>query len=323
MKCATLISVAAALCLALGPAWAGEAATPSAGAAASESPIGVVGEVKPRPELQAMSGVKAWIINGREITMAEVEKLSAAYHGPSVLQDAVAEILLAQEAAKKGITLSDEEVQQAVVEWREQLGVRSDVAFESFLRTQNATPEWFRDKARAYALMRKVLADQVYVSDREVEAHYKRNQEMYRRGETIAFRLMSFPDKAGADAALAEVRKGKSFAEVAKATATSAQERTVAGEVQYLEQGQPGVPPELQTALFAAPLNQAVGPVAAMGQYLLIKVERKIDAHQFTLDEVKDVIRDQLSRQKLEQVVWPNWIREKLNSASIEVVRGQ
>jgi hypothetical protein len=52
-------------------------------------------------------------------------------------------------------------------------------------------------------------------------------------------------------------------------------------------------------------------------------VEKKIDAHQFTLDEVRNVIREQLSRQKLEQVVWPNWIRDKLNSASIEVVRGE
>jgi foldase protein PrsA len=323
MKFGTLTIVAAAFCFAFRPAWAGEAAAPGVGAAASEAPIGVVGEVKPRPELQAMSGIRAWVINGKEVTMAEVEKLAAAYHGPAVLQDLVAELLLEQEASAKGLTLSEEEVQQTVTVLREQLGVRSDVAFESFLRTQNATPQWFHDKARAYALMGKVLADQVYVSDREVEAHYKRSQEMYRRGETVAFRLMSFADRAAAEAALAEVRKGKSFPEVAKATAGTPQERTVAGEVQYIEQGQPGVPPELQAAIFGAPLNQAVGPVVVMGQFLVIKVEKKIDAHQFTLDEVRNVIREQLSRQKLEQVVWPNWIRDKLNSASIEVVRGE
>jgi parvulin-like peptidyl-prolyl isomerase len=171
--------------------------------------------------------------------------------------------------------------------------------------------------------MRKVLADQVYVSDREVEAYYKANQEMYRRGEMIAFRVMGFQDKAAAQAALAEVRKGKSFEEVAKATAATPRERAVAGEVQYYESGQPNMPPEFAAALSGAPLNQVAGPVEVMGSFLLIKVEQKIDPHQFTLDEVRTIIRDQLARQKLERVAWPNWIQEQQKNASIQVLMAQ
>ena len=56
------------------------------------------------------------------------------------------------------------------------------------------------------------------------------------------------------------------------------------------------------------------------GSHYLIRVEKKIDPHQFTLDEIRDVIRKQLQRQKLEQVVWPNWIREQLEKARIEIM---
>jgi parvulin-like peptidyl-prolyl isomerase len=171
--------------------------------------------------------------------------------------------------------------------------------------------------------MRKVLADQVYVSDREIEAFYRRNQELYRRTETVAYRLMAFQDKATAEAALAEVKRGKSFEEVAKATAGTPDQRARAGEIQYYERGLPGLPPELATALFAAPLNQVTGPVEVMGGFVLIKVEKKIDPHQFTLDEVRSIIRDQLTQQRLEQEKWPEWIQQQLASANIQVLRSE
>jgi parvulin-like peptidyl-prolyl isomerase len=323
MKPFTLAVAAVILCCISAIAWAGEPAASGAGTEIGGQQVGVVGEVRPRPELQAMEGVRAWVVNGQEIPMARIEKLAAAYHGPYVLQDLVAETLLQQEAARKGIGLSEQDVQQTMGELREQLGVRSDVAFGSYLRSQNATPQWFHDKARAYALMKKVLADEVYVSDREIEAAYRRNQELYRRTETVAYRVMAFQDRAAAEAALAEVRKGKGFEEVAKATAPTSEERARAGEVQYYERGLPGLPPELATALFAAPLNQIAGPVEVMGTFCLIKVEKKIDPHQFTLDEVRTVIRDQLTQQRLEQEKWPEWIQQQLASANIQVMRAE
>ena len=323
MKPFTVAAAAVMLCCIGAIACAGEPAATGAGTETGGQQVGVVGEVRSRPELQTMAGVRAWVINGREIPMALIETLAAAYHGPYVLQDLVAETLLQQEAARKGISVSEQDIQQTMSGLREQLGVRSEVPFESYLRSQNATPQWFHDKARAYALMRKVLADQVYVSDREIEAFYRRNQELYRRTETVAYRLMAFQDKATAEAALAEVKRGKSFEEVAKATAGTPDQRARAGEIQYYERGLPGLPPELATALFAAPLNQVTGPVEVMGGFVLIKVEKKIDPHQFTLDEVRSIIRDQLTQQRLEQEKWPEWIQQQLASANIQVLRSE
>jgi foldase protein PrsA len=325
MKRIILAVIAAALCLASAGAWAGgpAPAAPGGGTATETPRVSVIGEVKPRPELETLQGVRAWVINGTEIPMTKIEELGALYHGPYILQDLVAELLLQQAAAAKNITLTEAEVQQTIADLREQLGVRSDAAFESFLRAQNATPQWFHDKARAYALMKKVLADQVFVTDVEVEAYYQHNPQMSRRGAVVAFRMMGFQNKAAADAALAEVQKGKGFQAVAKATAATAQDRAVAGELQYYEQGQQNMPPEFATALLAAPLNQVTGPVQVGGWFYLIKIEQKIDAHQFTLDQIREVLRQQLSQQKLEQVKWPEWVQAQLKAATIQVLKAQ
>ena len=319
MRIAVAAVVLAGLCLAALPAWAGEAEQPGE-AVAPENRVGVVGEVKWRPELENVAGAKGWVINGQELSIEVLKDRAVLFYGPSVLQDMVAELLLQDDAKRRNITLTDQEVETKVRDLREELGLRSEAAFDSFLRMQRATRAWFTSKARSYALLEKVLADQVYVSDREVEADYKRNQAMYRSAERVAFKVMRFADKQSAEAALEAVRKGKGFEEVAKETALTPAERAGAGDMQYYERGQQSIPPEFEAALFAAPLNQVTGPVNVVGSYYLIRVEQKTDPHQFTLDEFREVIRKKLHKQKLELVVWPTWIGDQLRNAKIEVL---
>ena len=316
MRLISLIALAIVVGLVACRGWTAEAAS----ALAEPGHIGVVGEIPPRPELEVVSGAHGWVVNGEEIPLDAVRDRALAYHGPYVLQDMVAETLLKQEARRRNVTVADEDVLEKIKELREELGVRSDVAFQSFLRAQRATPEWFYSKARSYVLMGKVLSDQVYVDDREIDRYYRLNQETYRRQEMVTFRAMRFLDEASAEAALAAVRQGRSFQEVARETAPTAAEKAGAGDPQYYERGQRSLPPEFEAALFAVPLNQVAGPVEIMGSYYLFRVEKKIDPHQFTLDEIRNVIRRQLQRQKLEQVVWPNWIREHLEKARIEIM---
>jgi foldase protein PrsA len=316
MRIALAAAVLATMCLGAIPVWAAEAA---GGEAAPEDRVSVVGEVKWRAELETVSGVKAWVINGQEIPIEQLRDRAVLFYGTSVLQDMVAEALMQQEAKRRGLVLTEQEVQDTEKALREELGLRSAESFDNFLRVQHATSDWFSSKARSYALLVKVLSDQVYVSDREVEATYNRNQAAYRRAESVAFRVMRFTDKPSAEAALASVRAGKSFEDVARERALTPQERAVAGELQFYERGQQTVPPQFETALLAAPLNQIAGPVEVLGSFYLLRIERKLDPHQFTLDEVREAIRDQLRKQKLEQLVWPTWIADQLKSAKIEV----
>jgi len=106
--------------------------------------------------------------------------------------------------------------------------------------------------------------------------------------------------------------------------ATSEQERAVAGEPHTYERGRGmTLPPELEAALLTAPLDQVVGPVKAGNAYHLFRIEKKADAYQFSLEEVRDIIRSQIRKQKLEQEVWPLWINARLAGAEIETLRAQ
>jgi len=323
MRVMGLIVGTVVLCLiALSPIWAGEA---DAGEAVRvEQQVGSSAEIPMRPELEAISGVRGWMVNGEEIPIEALSERTVLYYGPYILQDMVAAELLRQEAERRGLTVTEEEVQAKIAAAREELGLRSDAALSSYLRANRLTMSRFEGTARDYMLMEKVLSEMVYVSDQEVERWYNANAALYSRQESVSFRIIRVNSEQAAQETLQQLRQGRSFQEVAAEAAVDARERAFAGELQTYVRGQrPALPRDFEAALFSAPLNQVVGPIQVAESYYLIRVERKTDARQFTLDEVRDLIRTQLRRQKLEQVVYPNWIRMQLAAAEIQVLRDE
>ncbi len=309
-------------------AWAQEG--PAEGAVAEQRPpVEVRGQVELRSELRALAGVQSWRVNGEEITLAEVQDRAVAFHGPYLLQDLVCAALLRQEAERRGITVREEEVETEMTALREEMGLRSADALAFHLRQRRLTEDGFRQQAREYLLLAKTLADRVYVPDREVAQFYSRYENtLYFRRPQVQFRIMSLATEAGARAAKQELGSGRNFVEVAKEVAErQGGDRAViavAGGLNSYEKGQqPRFPPDFEEALFAAPLNQVVGPIKSFNRFHLVKVEKKTDAYQIPLEEVREDIRLLLRRQRLEQVVWPKWIGEQLANAEVEVIRAE
>ena len=323
MRAMGLIVGTVVLCsIALSPIWAGEADAPEG--VRVEQQVSSSAEIPMRPELEAISGVRGWMVNGEEISIETLGQKTLLYYGPYILQDMVAAELLRQEAERRGLAVTEEEVEAKIAAAREELGLRSDAALNSYLRANRLTMSRFEGTARDYVLMEKVLSDMVYVSDQEVARWYNANSTLYSRAESVSFRVIRVTSEQAAQETLQQLRQGRSFQEVAAELAVDARERAFAGELQtYVRAQRPALPQDFEAALFSAPLNQVVGPIRAGESYYLIRVERKTDAQQFTLDEVRDLIRTQLRRQKLEQVVYPNWIRMQLAAAEIQVLRDE
>ncbi len=318
MRCTKLL-VTGALGLAMmaAPLWAQTTEAPPA-----EPKLQVKGETQiTRPELQTLAGVRGWRVNGEEISLGAVQDLGLLYSGPYLLQDLVIQKLLEQAAKREAVTVSDAEVEAKMAQVREEGGLKDPEAFDRFLRGQRVTPEGYRASARILTYAEKVIGKSVYVSDEEIEKLYNAERETaYRRPEMLTYRLALTLDQKAAQASVAELKKGASFPEVAKRLVDRVEDKAVAGEEMIYAKGQKQLqyPPELEKALFAAPLSQVVGPMQIKGSpyYIFFRVEKKSDARQFTLPEVRDTIRERLRRTKIEQA-WPKWLETQLATAEI------
>lgn len=310
----------AGLAIASAPLWAAEAAgapgAPGTAAAAQEAPAAQT-DVKMRPELKTFQGIKAWRVNGEEIPIEAVRERAMMMHGPYVLQDMVVERLLMQEAKRRGVSVSDAEAEAKIKDIREQMGLNTPEAFDHYLRSQQATEGAFRNWAREYVLAEKLFADQIFVSDDEAATFYNQRRQLYHTPDTIAFRAIMLGTEAAAQQALVTLRSGRDFAALAKELAPDAQTKAFAGEMQTHQRGtNPNLPKEVEDALFKAPVNQAtiikVGP-----QWAVVRVEKRSEAHDLSLEQVRDQIKKDIRRMKLEQAVLPGWISTQLAAAEI------
>ena len=117
----------------------------------------------------------AGTINGRLITTPEFySKLSKA-SGEEVFDSIVRDALINQEASKKGVSATTEEIDSKIKELEEQLGGKE--ALELALNQNNTNIEEVRKQLATQIFVEKLLEDEITVSDKEVNDYIKQNKE--------------------------------------------------------------------------------------------------------------------------------------------------
>jgi peptidyl-prolyl cis-trans isomerase C len=308
-------------------------------AAKAEGQVEAAAGAAPGPEAVAL-------INGVPVTRdrfeQEVEraKQRASRQGQpvpeqmmSLIQDRVldfliGEELLHQESAKKGIAVSNEEVEEQIVQARERFG--SEEKFRDALAQMNVTEEKLRaDIGRGLAiqmLVKQEVLDKIEVSDEEIKTFYDENQKLFTKKEQIqASHILIKVDADADEAAKAEarvkidkaaqrVKDGEDFAAVAREV-SEGPSNTKGGDLGYFQRGQMVKP--FEEAAFAMEPGQVSDVVETTFGYHIIKVFDKKPEGTATFDEVEPQIAEYLKKEKSQTAVQA-YIEKLKESASIE-----
>jgi parvulin-like peptidyl-prolyl isomerase len=136
-------------------------------------------------------------VNGKEITLAEVDRVISQQTGGQqaqlsplelgarrlqVLDDLIKQEVLFQRAEKEKLLPGDDEITQVINEQKQQSGITSDV-YQRMLKETGQTEEGLREVARKQLAIRKLL-ERVdgkidAPTDKEVEDFYNANRERY------------------------------------------------------------------------------------------------------------------------------------------------
>jgi parvulin-like peptidyl-prolyl isomerase len=115
----------------------------------------------------------AAVVNNQPITTLELYQNLKAKDGQAVLDQLIRDRLINQEAAKKGITVSSDEIDKKIESIKKQLGGKE--ALDTALSQRNLSQDDFKKQIRVQILVEKLLADQIKVSDKEVEDYIAKN----------------------------------------------------------------------------------------------------------------------------------------------------
>lgn len=176
---------------------------------------------------------------------------------------------------------------------------------------ENSLPE--KRKARYILIDTHKLADNMQVSQNDLQQYYNQHQDEFRIPETVTVRHILIktptpgPDgkvdpkaveaaKAKADDIVKQLKSGADFAELAKKNSDDPGSAQNGGLLPAITRGR--TVPEFEQAAFSTPKGQTTGVVRTGYGFHIIRVEDKQTARVKPLDEVKAQLEPMIKQQK-------------------------
>ena len=217
--------------------------------------------------------------------------------------------LLLQDAARRGIIIAPEELDQAVAAARATFD--NDVQFQEHMRKTGMRLEDYRSRRRQALVVKKLIATHiapgVTVSNQEIQAFYRENTGRFRIPERlhirhITLRLPPNADETRKSAVRArildlqrQITAGGKFAKLARQFSEDAS-RKQAGDAGFMNAG--AAARKFGQKVLALPVGQISEPLETPTGYHLVIVEARQPSRMIPLASVREGIRQQLYRQK-------------------------
>jgi len=254
------------------------------------------------------------VVNGEKITKEELYQAMYEQVGQRTLDDLVAERLIMQEAEKQGVTVSEDEVQRRYQEVVEQ-NFSSEQELLQALQMYNMTKDDLMDNIKKELIVRKVLGEDVKVTEEDMKKYFEENKERFAQREQVKVQHILLKNEEDAEAVLAEINNGADFAELAKEKSIDPGSKDKGGDLGYVTRND--VVPEFADAAFSLAPGEISGAVKTDYGYHIIKVLDKKPAREPDYETSKDKIRDILIEQAVQEKA-PQWMSDLKSRAKIE-----
>lgn len=243
-----------------------------------------------------------------------------------VLDQMVTERVLLQEAQKRGIKVTAEQVQNRVDQDKEMVG--GEQAYQDALRDQLMMTEAEYRQELEKQMMMETLYQQVVtgqeVKPEEVAEYYNNNKEMFVEPEKVKASHILLNTEEEAQAVITQLKGGASFEDLAVEKSTDPSAKENKGDLGYFDK-ESNLVQEFKDAAFKLKAGETTqSPVKTEFGFHVIKVVDKIASKQQTLEEATLEITEQLRSEK-ENSLFQQFVDNLMAGATIvkEDVAGQ
>lgn len=244
------------------------------------------------------------------LSAAERQDLERAF----LLQLVDRELTVA-EARRRGIAISPAELDTAMDEYRRDYPAGG---FESMLAERGLSLEDWRSELVQNLLLDKlvnqVVGERSRPGDMEVDAYYAAHKKEFDRPAQVHARQIVVADQATGEKLLAQLRKGASFADLARASSLSP-DAEQGGDLGFF--GRDEMPPEFD-AVFDLTVGKPSSLVKSDYGYHIFLVEEKRPAAHLSREEASREIRRNLEAQRRE-TVYQEWLQELRGKTAVEI----
>ena len=292
------------LLVALTPfAWAEEAQPPTDKAAVVNTTVITQAEL----DSQMRIVVDRLRSSGRLPDVAQLDQIRS-----QVLENLIARELLYQQTLKKGIKVSQEEINEQLINLKSQFP--NEAEFNQALTRMDLTEASIKEKIQRDLALKKLIEDEIVpkvtVTDSEIRAFYDNNPETFKQPERVkaSHILIKVDPKADSaqkaeakkkiDMVQAKLQRGEDFGALAKEY-SEGPSAPKGGDLGYFSRGQMVKP--FEDAAFAMKPGEVSGMVETRFGYHLIKVTDKTPEGTIPYADVKEKLGEFLKQRKIQE----------------------
>lgn len=252
-------------------------------------------------------------VDGEKILQTELDQALREQYGAEVLDTLINNKIIALEAEKEGITVSDNAIQAEYDELVESYGGKA--ALQKALDANGLTVESVKDNIRMYKLTKDVMAKSIDISGEELQQYFEEHKDDYGQQEQVAASHIFLEDEATAKEVEEKLKAGEDFAELAKAYSVDTDTREDGGDLGYIQRGQ--MDEQFEAAAFALEKGAVSSVVQSAEGYHIIKVTGKEPAQQAVFEDVQDEVYETVLESRINEE-YMTWLTTKQEQYKIE-----
>ena len=213
-------------------------------------------------------------VNGAAITYEMLARECVERHGKEVLDNLINRTIIQQACAERGITVSEQEVNQEVITLSKKFGLAVEQYYHLLEAERGLTPvQYRRDVLWPMLAMRKLAGREVEVTRQMMQEAYADNY-----GERVKARMMVFDNLRRAQDAWEKLRQQPDeFERMARELSVEPNSRALGGTVPPIRQFS-GADEKIRQAAFAMKnIDEISGIVQVDNRYIILKYEGRTE----------------------------------------------
>jgi len=235
----------------------------------------------------------------------------------SALRNIEFEELAYQEAKRRGLVVLAPKLNQAVKDFRAQFDTEAE--YQQYLKAeQKGSLDELRSKIRRAILIDMILKSEVEnrakLTDVQLRAFYAKNPDRFRKPDSVSIQTITIA--YGDNPSAADKQKARQRAEDAlkQAKATKDYEgfgrlaekvsmddwRVMMGDHKWLHRGR--MPEAVEKVAFTMKAGQVSDTIDAGDSFVIVRVNGREDSHLVAFDEVKPRLKQDLEKQKKDEL---------------------
>lgn len=244
-------------------------------------------------------------IDGEKINEDELYDALVAGYGADTLDLLITNKLVELEAEKAGIKIKDEEIQKEIDVMVESYG--DEKSLKEQLEASGSSMDALKKDIVVYLQTKKLVEPRITVTDDEISTYFEDNKDTFAQAEQVEASHILVEDEKTAKKVAKELAAGGDFAKLAAEYSTDTETADNGGSLGYFGKGD--MVEEFEDVAFDLDINKVSDPVKSEYGYHIIKVTGKKEAKKANLEDSKDVIKETLLSERLQEE-YPVWLAE-------------